>query len=81
MFHAMHRVPGLPTAITLAASWSIATCCLAATEASAIKIAAPMLAVATTSEFGFQFDAAEFAELTLGAPAPGEWAGRGDGAS
>ena len=70
MFHAMHRFPGLPTAITLAASWSIATCCLAATEASASKIAAPMLAAATTSEFGFQFDTAEFAELTLGASAP-----------
>ncbi|MFN9126258.1 MAG: reprolysin-like metallopeptidase, partial [bacterium] len=66
----MSRVPGLPTAITLAASWSITTCCLAATETTASKIAAPAIVTESSSEFGFSFDPAEFAELTQGAPAP-----------
>ena len=61
MLSAMSRVPGLPTAITLAASWSITTCCLAATETTASKIAAPAIVTESSSEFGFSFDPAEFA--------------------
>jgi hypothetical protein len=70
MFRASFPHTALPAAIAFASLLGSPICCLAAGEAAPTALSAPAITAASTREFGFAFEPAEFAELALGGPAP-----------